>query len=91
MFKNMKLNGLVVLLYGLIILVGGIMGHVKAGSNASLISGLLFGSILIASAWLILLNKKSGLIFALFSTVILDGFFTFRFLFTKKFLPPGFF
>jgi len=85
----MKLNGIVILIYGIIILTGGIMGHIKAASTASLASGIIFGLLLILSSGMIFLNKKSGLILALVSTFLLDGFFSFRFMLTKKLIPSG--
>jgi uncharacterized membrane protein (UPF0136 family) len=40
----------IILIYGLLVLAGGIMGYVKAQSTPSLVAGGLSGVILIASA-----------------------------------------
>lgn len=40
----------VILVYGLLVLVGGVMGYVKANSMASLMAGGVSGVVLIASA-----------------------------------------
>ncbi len=79
---------LIVLIYGLAILVGGIVGHQKAGSAASLICGIVFGTLLIFAA-IGMFRKKSWGYFALFLTLILDSFFTYRYIKTGAFLPAG--
>lgn len=79
----------IVLLYGIIILVGGIIGHLKAGSRASLICGLLFGLLLLAAAWGMFKNKRWGEYLALIVSAILIAFFAFRYLNTSHFMPAG--
>lgn len=76
-------------LYGIIILVGGIVGHLKAGSKASLICGLLFGILLLGATWGMFRNKRWGDYLALTSSAILIAFFAFRYLHTSNFLPAG--
>ena len=78
-----------VLIYGVLILAGGVMGHSQAGSQASLVMGLIFGVLLLLGAFGIHQRKKWGLPLALLTTLVLDLFFTYRFLLTKKFTPPG--
>lgn len=72
-----------VALYGIFILIGGIVGHLKAKSLASLIMGLLFGAGLLGSAF-----QKRGVI-SLILTLFLDAFFSWRWVTTGKFMPPG--
>ncbi|MES2344965.1 MAG: TMEM14 family protein [Chlamydiota bacterium] len=85
----MKTTAAVILLYGLIILVGGILGHHEKGSMASLIAGLVCGSLLISSAWVTFKKKAWGEYAALVLIFLLDAFFTYRFVTTHKFLPTG--
>lgn len=85
----MHLAGWITLIYGIIILVGGIMGHLKAASKASLISGLVFGLLLIITSVFLFRKAQWGLISALLLTFFLDAFFTYRFFTTMKFLPSG--
>lgn len=80
---------IIVLVYGLLILVGGIIGHWQAGSMASLLSGLIFGSLLIVASWGMFKSKPWGVWSALFLTFLLDAFFSYRLLITKKFMPSG--
>lgn len=85
----MKKIGILTLIYGVIILIGGWIGHVKAGSQASLIMGLVFAILLILCAFLSFKGKQLGAFGALLLTLVLDGFFTYRFIVTKKWMPPG--
>lgn len=80
----------IVLAYGLIVLIGGLIGHAKAGSTASLVSGLVFGTLLIFSAIGIYMRKPFSQYAALVLAFILDGFFTYRFSHSLKFFPAGF-
>lgn len=81
----------IVALYGILIFIGGLIGHIKAGSNASLVMGVVFGLLLLLSSGGMFSKKylKKGVYFALILTLILDAFFTYRFLSTMKFMPPG--
>lgn len=86
----MKLLPITVLVYGLLVLIGGIMGHYKAASQASLISGLIFGALLLTCAFFLFKEKNRFAAYsALFLTFILDGFFTYRFSLSLKFFPSG--
>ncbi|GAB4194458.1 MAG: hypothetical protein Tsb0015_17450 [Simkaniaceae bacterium] len=85
----MKLNGYLVLLYSLIVLVGGIIGFIKSNSLISMLSGSIFCVLLLISSHQIIKEKKSGEKFALFYTLALDAFFTFRFATHPKLMPAG--
>ncbi len=78
-----------VFIYAVFILIGGILGHARSGSMASLVSGLVFGILLLVAAGGMLAKKKWGTYFATFLTFILTLFFTYRFFITFKFMPPG--
>ena len=81
----------IVALYGILILIGGIIGHIKAGSNASLGMGLVFGFLLLLSSAGMFSKKhfKKAVYFAVILTLLLDAFFSYRFLATMKFMPSG--
>ena len=79
----------IVFSYALLILVGGIIGYVQSASKASLISGIAFGSLLLISAGLMFQRKQIGTWMALFLSVILEVFFTWRFAKTLHFFPSG--
>jgi uncharacterized membrane protein (UPF0136 family) len=79
----------VVFAYAICILMGGIMGHRFSSSKASLISGLVFGSLLLAASGLMFQRKSAGNWMALILAITLEGFFTWRFAKTLNFLPSG--
>jgi uncharacterized membrane protein (UPF0136 family) len=86
----MKVTATIVFVYGLLIALGGLMGFVKGGSSASLISGSVFGLALLLSAYFISKGKIAAQYVALMLTFILDGIFTYRFAKTLHFFPTGF-
>ena len=65
------------------------MGHRFAGSNASLICGIVFGALLLIAAGLMFQKKTIGNWLALFLALLLEGVFTWRFAKTSNFLPSG--
>ena len=65
------------------------MGHAYSASKASLISGLVFGSLLLISSGLMFQRKPVGVWMALILSILLEGFFTWRFAKTLHFLPSG--
>lgn len=85
----MKVTATIVFVYGLLIVLGGIMGFAKGGSHISLISGGSFGLALLISAYLISKGKITAQYFALLLTFLLDGIFTYRFAKTLHFFPTG--
>lgn len=62
-------------MYGLTTLVGGIYGYVVKDSKASLIAGVAFGVILLASAALSFRKPFAGLVIACLASLALVGRF----------------
>ena len=85
----MKTPAWIVLLYGLLVLIGGLIGHLKAASTASLIAGTTFGVLLMISSIGMFKDKLFPSYIAILLTFLLDTFFTYRFLVTYKFFPSG--
>ena len=81
--------GIVVLLFGLLVLVGGIVGYTTTASRASLISGGAFGIALLASGLAVLRGKHTGLLMAPLLTVLLTAFFGYRFMQSSEVIPSG--
>ena len=79
------------LIYGLLILVGGAIGHAKSSSLSSLIMGIVFGLLLFGTSFALFRKKEFGRLASLSLVLILDAFFTYRFALTHKFMPPGLF
>lgn len=87
----MKGAALITAIYGLLIFIGGIMGHVKAASTISLVMGILFGLLLLGASYLLYRKRAAGAYATICLLLLLDGFFTFRFLKTFRFFPSGLF
>jgi len=85
----MKTTSTIVSIYASIILIGGVIGYLKAGSAPSLIAGLTFSIALFLSSYAISKGKLAAQYIALGITFILDGFFTHRFAKTLHFIPSG--
>lgn len=79
----------IVFSYAFLILIGGVVGYAHSASKASLISGGVFGGLLLISSGLMFQRKPLGTWMALFLSILLEGFFTWRFAKTLHFLPSG--
>lgn len=78
-----------ILVYALLVIAGGIFGYTKVGSKASLISGLVSGSILLVAWFVTLNNPTAGLAIATVSALALLIVFGIRFNKTRQFMPAG--
>ncbi|MEO6599653.1 MAG: TMEM14 family protein [Polyangiaceae bacterium] len=77
-------------LYGVLVLAGGIIGYLKAKSRASLIAGIVFASLLGLAAGLVALGSpRIGAGLGMVSALALMGRFLPAFLRTKKVMPAG--
>lgn len=84
-----KTNALFIIVYGIIVAVGGLMGYLKAGSLPSLIMGSAFGLLLIASGWLALQQNSIAYALCLVLSGVLTLFFGYRFYLTGAIMPAG--
>ncbi len=75
--------------YGILAIVGGIIGYTKVGSKISLISGSISGLLLIISGIIQLMGINWGLIFSIVITTILVITFIIRLIKTRKMMPAG--
>lgn len=85
----MKCPVILVLVYGLLILVGGIFGYIKAGSLVSLMMGSGFAFLVLVSGFIMLKNFQVGSLIALILASILTLFFSYRMIKTESFMPGG--
>lgn len=85
----MKLSALIVMLYSLMLLLGGMIGFLKAQSLVSLIMGASFALATFASAFLMLKGNIAGWWSSLILTLFLTGFFGVRFYLSHKMMPGG--
>jgi uncharacterized membrane protein (UPF0136 family) len=77
------------IVFGILTIVGGIIGYVKAGSTISLVAGSISGVLLFIAAWLIPEQQAAGLIMAAVVSLLLAGQFVPNFFRTFKMMPAG--
>lgn len=77
------------IIFGLLTIVGGVIGYVKAGSTASIIAGSISGIALLAAAFLLQGNPAVGLIIAGVVSLALAVRFIPNFMQTGKIMPAG--
>lgn len=85
----MNLGIVAAIAYGILAIIGGIIGYKKAQSKVSLISGIASGLLLILGAVLHLQGISWGLLLATIVTGVLIVVFTIRFAKTRKWMPAG--
>jgi uncharacterized membrane protein (UPF0136 family) len=76
-------------IYGVLAIVGGIIGYQQAGSKPSLISGLITGLALLIAGVGLLQAQMWGLGLAIAVTLLLVLVFIYRLIKTGKFMPAG--
>lgn len=85
----MNLSVVAAIAYGLLAIVGGIMGYRAAKSRVSLISGSISGLLLLLSGGLQVLGYGWARWFSIVIMVVLVVVFAKRLQKTKKFMPAG--
>lgn len=85
----MDIASIILLVYGVLVLGGGLMGWVKARSTPSLVAGLAFGAALIVDAFLFNAQPYIAAVLALVLPGLLAAIMGVRFAKSKKFMPAG--
>lgn len=85
----MSLSIIAVLAYGILAIVGGIIGYIQANSKVSLLSGSISGLLLLFAAYFQFQGQSWALILAALVTAALVVFFALRLAKTRKFMPAG--
>ncbi len=85
----MRTVGTIIILFGVLTGLGGLLGYIQAHSMISLVMGFGFGVALFASGCVMLAGKMWGQYSALVLSLVLAGFFGLRFLGTHKMMPTG--
>jgi uncharacterized membrane protein (UPF0136 family) len=89
---NPRVGLVVLIVYAVLLIVGGVIGFVKARSRPSLIAGVVSGILALIAAWISSTpgsNEDAGYSLALLLAVILFIFFGYRASKTRKFMPGG--
>jgi uncharacterized membrane protein (UPF0136 family) len=82
---------IVLLIYALIVLMGGLMGYLKGGSIVSLVAGGGSGALLLLLACFSFRESLFARRAAFVVIFLLDALFTYRFALTHHFFPSGLF
>jgi uncharacterized membrane protein (UPF0136 family) len=77
------------IVFGLLTIIGGVIGYVKAGSTASIIAGSVAGILLLIAAWVLPTNVMLGLALAGIVSILLAGRFVPAFIKTHHVMPAG--
>lgn len=80
-------TGILLIVYGALTGIGGVIGFIKAKSKASLIAGGVSGGLLIVSGILLLIGVPFGLYLGFAVTVVLCAVFASRYVKTKAMMP----
>ncbi|MEM6251677.1 MAG: TMEM14 family protein [Cyanobacteria bacterium P01_D01_bin.156] len=80
---------IIALIYGILAIVGGITGYLKARSLPSLISGIISGLLLLIGALRAAQGIVSGLWVVKIVSLLLVIVFVIRLVKTRKFMPAG--
>lgn len=78
-----------ILVYALVVVLGGVFGYIKAKSKMSLISGLVSGGALLVAWVLAQTSPTPGIGLAMLIAVVLSVTFILRFARTRKIMPAG--
>ena len=85
----MKAPGIVIAVYGLVVLITAINSYLTAASMSFLIAGCAFAFGLVASGLGVLRRKELGFVFAPVLTVLVTAFFGYRSTRIGEFVPSG--
>jgi len=85
----MNLGIISAIAYGILAIIGGIIGYSQAQSKVLLISGIVSGILLILGGVMQLQGQAWGLILATVVTAVLVIVFAVRLAKTRKFMPAG--
>ena len=77
------------IVFGVLTILGGIVGYVKAGSVASMIAGSISGVLLLVGAFVMPEHRVAGLATALIVSLLLAAYFIRKYLSTGAVMPAG--
>src|SRR5437773_9667303 len=87
--QSMEAAKIYFIVFGILTVVGGIVGYIKAGSVASIIAGSITGVLLLVAAFLLPEHRAIGLATALIVSLLLAAQFVPKFLKTGRMMPAG--
>lgn len=87
----MDFGRITLLVYALLMVVGGVMGYANKKSVVSLVAGLASALVLLIAFKTAENNPKGGLAFGAFLAFLMTGNFVSRYMKTHHFMPNGLF
>jgi uncharacterized membrane protein (UPF0136 family) len=87
--RSMEAARIYFVVFGLLTIVGGIIGYVKAGSTASIVAGAITGVLLLVAAFLLPQQTLIALSIAVIVSLLLAAQFIPKFLRTGRVMPAG--
>ncbi len=85
----MKKTATILLVYGSLIILGGLRAYLVKGSVISIIMASTFGALILLGSALSYKKRIFGAYFGLILTLLLDAVFSYRFISSMKFMPAG--
>ncbi len=85
----LQVGQIVLGVYGVLLIAGGVLGKVKAGSTVSLAAGGICGVVCLYCLWLSTSDPAVGLLIGGFVAMLLTGISINRFAATRKAMPAG--
>lgn len=85
----MQTMAMVIWGYGVMMAVGGVIGYLKVHSKASLISGVGFGLLLLASGYGVWQGSRDSLVASAVIAALLVIIFAIRVIKTRRLMPAG--
>jgi uncharacterized membrane protein (UPF0136 family) len=77
------------IIFGILTILGGIMGYAKAGSKPSIIAGSICGILLLIAGFLLPAQPVAGLVIALVVSIVLALQFVPKLIRTGRMMPAG--
>ena len=87
--QALKKIGVITLIYALFVFSGGVTGFIMKQSMPSLIMGSLFGLSLLYLSIKVMTFHRWGLVTTIILILLLDAFFSYRFVVTQTLFPAG--
>ncbi|MGB7250818.1 MAG: TMEM14 family protein [Phormidesmis sp.] len=87
--NNIPISAISTLIFGIMAIAGGAIGYKQAGSQVSLMSGLISGLLLLVGAYLLFGGSSAGPILSAVVSLLLVIVFLVRLSKTRKFMPAG--
>jgi len=87
--SHVLMGQILMAVYGVLLIAGGVMGYVKGGSRVSLFAGAITGGLCVGATWLSVDQPADGFTIGSLIAFLLTGVGINRLAKTRKFMPAG--